>query len=394
MMRFVAACLFVLPTFALAEDRLPSPDYHRQPTDPEWLAQVVQFHGHLGPSVVAGARMGMIGLRAVGAKGYFDVEVTCEGPLARPPQACFLDGVQAATGATLGKRTLTWVPADQIAVRIRNIRSGETAVLRPMPALMGLLGSFKSQAKAEAGHGPGQKAHEHLEAIARKIAALPEKDVAGVVMLMGKEAIRVAGPHAAREPFEWADIWIPEANGTTLPRVLLIGDSITRGYYAKVAEQLKARASVARLATSKSLGDPALLAEVALVLDQYPFDVVHFNNGLHGWDYSEEEYRKCFPELVATIRKHAPKARLICATTTPMRQSGKLDVIAESTQRVQARNKIAERIATKEGISVDDLYGLVKDHPEYWSSDGVHFNDKGVAVEAEQVAKRIMENLK
>jgi hypothetical protein len=95
--------------------RLPHPDYHRQPSDSEWLVQVVQFHGHLGPAVVAGARMGVAGLRAVEAKGYFDVEVTCEGPLAKPPQACFLDGVQVATGATLGKRTLQWVQADQIA---------------------------------------------------------------------------------------------------------------------------------------------------------------------------------------------------------------------------------------------------------------------------------------
>ena len=176
--------------------------------------------------------------------------------------------------------------------------------------------------------------------------------------------------------------------------MLLIGDSITGGYGQQVADGLKGKASVARLTTSKSIGDPALLAEVALVLDQCRFDVVHFNNGLHGWGYSEDEYQKHFPELVATIRKHAPKAKLIWATITPMRQSGKLDVIAEGTKRVLARNKIAEGIVTKEGIAVDDLYGLVKDHPEYWSNDGVHFNGKGVAVEAEQVAKRILENLK
>lgn len=201
-------------------------------------------------------------------------------------------------------------------------------------------------------------------------------------------------PRIAREGIEWADIWIPDANGTTLPRVLLIGDSITRGYYPKVAEQLKGKVSVARLATSKSIGDPALLAEVAMVLDQCRFDVVHFNNGLHGWGYSEEEYQKHFPELLATIRKHAPKAKLIWATITPMRQAGKLDVIAENTKRVQARNKIAEAIVAGEGIAVDDLYGLVKDHAEYWSNDGVHFNGKGIAVEAEQVVKRIMEKVK
>jgi hypothetical protein len=201
-------------------------------------------------------------------------------------------------------------------------------------------------------------------------------------------------PHSSREFYEWANIWIPEATGTKLPRVLLIGDSITFGYYQAVADKLQSKASVARLTTSKAVGDPALLTEVALVLDQCRFDVVHFNNGLHGWGYSEAEYQQHFPQLIATIRKHAPKAKLIWATITPMRTAKDLSVVAEGTKRVQARNKIAAEIVSKEGIAVDDLYGLVKDHTDYWSPDGVHFNAKGVAVEAEQVTKRIKNSLK
>ena len=131
--------------------------------------------------------MGMIGLDAVGAKGYFDVEVTCEGPLAQPPQACFLDGIQAATGATMGKRTLNWVQADKLVVRVRNTQNGKTVELRPTPALLGLLASFKPEAKAGTGHGPGQQDHERLEEIARKIAVMPEKDLATVTMITGKE---------------------------------------------------------------------------------------------------------------------------------------------------------------------------------------------------------------
>jgi formylmethanofuran dehydrogenase subunit E len=181
------ALLLALPTLALAEDRLPTPAYRRQSSDPEWLAQVVQFHGHLGPSVVAGARLGMIGLRAVGAHGYFDVEVTCEGPMAQPPQACFLDGLQVATGATLGKRTLTWVPAGQIAVRVRNTRTGAAVALRPTPMLMELLASFKSPPKAGVGHGAGQKADQRLEAAARKIAAMPENQIADTTLTQPKE---------------------------------------------------------------------------------------------------------------------------------------------------------------------------------------------------------------
>ena len=44
-------------------------------------------------------------------------------------------------------------------------------------------------------------------------------------------------------------------------------------------------------------------------------------------------------------------------------------------------------------IAVNDLYGLVQDHAEFWSNDGVHFNSKGIAVQAKQVTKRIMESI-
>lgn len=196
-------------------------------------------------------------------------------------------------------------------------------------------------------------------------------------------------PHLARETIEWCNIWIPDANETKLPRVLLIGDSITGGYGPKVEEALKGKASVARLTTSKSIGDPVLLTEVALVLGQCRFDVVHFNNGLHGSGYSEEEYAKQFPELLATIRRHAAQAKLIWATTTPVRETGNLGALAEQTKRVEARNNIAAGIVGSEKIAVDDLFGLVKDHPEYWSADGVHFNAQGIAAQAAQVANQV-----
>ena len=93
---------------------------------------------------------------------------------------------------------------------------------------------------------------------------------------------------SAREATEWCDIWIPHADQTGLPRVLLIGDSITRGYYPEVEKRLAGKAYVAQLATSAFLSDPMLLKEVALILDSLKVDVIHFNNGLHGWQHSEE----------------------------------------------------------------------------------------------------------
>jgi lysophospholipase L1-like esterase len=85
---------------------------------------------------------------------------------------------------------------------------------------------------------------------------------------------------------------------------------------------------------------------------------------------------------------------LIWATTTPVRMKGNLSRFEERTDRVTVRNRLAEAVVTKEGIPVDDLFGLVKDHPEYWSSDGVHFNGKGIVVQAAQVANQIMDSCK
>jgi formylmethanofuran dehydrogenase subunit E len=124
----------------------------------------------------------MAGLRHVGAEGYFDVEVTCEGPFAAPPKSCFLDGVQVATGATLGKRNLACVEADHLLVRVRNTRTGDQVEIRPTPKLWQLLHSFKPKPKAEqveSDHHHDEDSHqdEIVEALARKIAAMPETEL-------------------------------------------------------------------------------------------------------------------------------------------------------------------------------------------------------------------------
>jgi lysophospholipase L1-like esterase len=196
-------------------------------------------------------------------------------------------------------------------------------------------------------------------------------------------------PEVVREGIEWLDVWVPDVNAKGLPRVLLIGDSITRAYGPQVEQKLKGQAFVARLATSKSVGDPALLAEVALVLGQTRFDLIHFNNGLHGFGYSEDTYRKAFPDLIEVLKKQSHGAKLIWATTTPVRERGHLDRIDPRTVRVQARNAIAAKRIEPAKIPVDDLYLLMDGHPEYYASDGTHFNDKGIAAQAEQVAATI-----
>ncbi len=188
-------CLMGIPTICPAERpvaSLPTPDYEPDAKDPAWLKYAAQFHGHLGPWAAAGLRAGMSARSAVEAKGYFDVRVTVEGPFAKPPQSCFLDGLQVSTGATLGKRNLRWLKGDKVVVRMENTKTGKQVEVCPTPELMKLLGSFKPKPKVE------EHKHEHaveedhdhaddhqhlLEEIARRIAKLPEERVLRVRVL-------------------------------------------------------------------------------------------------------------------------------------------------------------------------------------------------------------------
>src|SRR5215831_14646875 len=187
------------------------------------------------------------------------------------------------------------------------------------------------------------------------------------------------GVPPAQEFIEWCDIWISHANETNLPRVLLIGDSIARDYYPEVEKRLAAKAFVARLATSRFATDPVLLKEVELVLSETKFDVILFNNGMHGWQHTEPEYQNGLPKFIMTIRAHAPDAKLIWASTTPLRDGKGItgETKAEySDERITSRNAIAAEIVAAQKIATVDLNAAVHRHPEL-HSDNVHFKGEG-----------------
>jgi lysophospholipase L1-like esterase len=195
---------------------------------------------------------------------------------------------------------------------------------------------------------------------------------------------------AVREEIEWMDVWVPGNSNKDLPRVLLIGDSIVRAYYKEGEDRLKGKAVICRLSTAKSLGDPSYLDEVKLVLSQTHYDVVHFNNGLHGFGYTEEEYTSALPELLKVIRTNAPDAKLIWASTTAVRVADKLDTLSSTTERVKKRNANAKKLMDQESILVDDLFGVVISNAEYYSKDGVHMNGKGNSALGAKVAEALL----
>lgn len=223
---------------------------------------------------------------------------------------------------------------------------------------------------------------------------LPLALIAGLASLAAAQPANYAP--SAKESIEWCDIWISHANETNLPRVLLIGDSITRAYYPEVENHLAGKAYVGRLASSAFVSDPALVAQIKMVLGEYKFDVIHFNNGMHGWQHSEKEYEAAFATVLKTIQQCAPDAKVVWANTTPLKFSPVLpppDQTQATDERIAARNLIATKIVQAKGIPVDDLYTPMLGHPE-WHSDNVHFNDQGVSIQAIQVTASVEKILK
>ncbi|MDZ4197745.1 MAG: SGNH/GDSL hydrolase family protein, partial [Kiritimatiellia bacterium] len=141
------------------------------------------------------------------------------------------------------------------------------------------------------------------------------------------------------ERIEWCDLWVTGANETALPRLLLVGDSITRSYFSQVEEDLQGVFLCARLATSICVSDRSMERELALLLDRYSFDVIHFNNGLHGWEYCEASYAKGLARRLDFITRRSPRSQRLWAHSTPIRQKENLAKFDPRNDRVRERNR-------------------------------------------------------
>ena len=216
---------------------------------------------------------------------------------------------------------------------------------------------------------------------------------AGMIGMGQPSSADEPAPKIFRERIEWCEMHVEDTGRADLPRVLFIGDSISAGYRGPAMDALKGKAYFAWLCTSKALGHPVFFDELKLMLGQYKFDVIHFNVGMHGWDYTEDDYRAAFPKLIALLKEKVPGAKLIWAATTPYRTGApKFDQFDPKNERVKARNQIAAEFSAREGIPVNDLYSLEENHPEH-SKDGVHFQDEAKITQGKQVAKHIADAL-
>ncbi len=194
----------------------------------------------------------------------------------------------------------------------------------------------------------------------------------------------------------------PITDDPNLPRVLLIGDSISIGYTLPVRKMLKGKANVHRPLTNCG---PTItgLRKLDIWLGDKKWDVIHFNFGLHDlkymgpngenlWDpktghpqVSIQDYQKNLDSITRRLKKTG--AKVIWRNTTPVPPGARGRVVGDSKKY----NDVAAKIMKKHGIPTHDMFSYSKERmKDIMRKADVHFTPDGSTKLAETVVEQIM----
>ena len=166
-----------------------------------------------------------------------------------------------------------------------------------------------------------------------------------------------------------------------LPRVLLIGDSVSRAYTQTVRTTLAGKANVHR--APANCGPTASgLKNIKVWLGDGKWDVIHFNFGIHDRNTPLADYTSRLEQLV--LRMKQTGATVVWASTTPIPDmpDGK-----QNAKSVVDRNAAAAEVMKKHGVGTDDLFAAITPHlAKLQNPNDVHFSEEGNRFLGEQVA--------
>ena len=220
----------------------------------------------------------------------------------------------------------------------------------------------------------------------QKAAAAPKKEQVSTPFKESK--VRRANPF--QDPFA------NPIDDPALPRVLIIGDSISIGYTTGVRKLLSSKANVHRVK-----GNCRYSAFGAEHIDSWigegDWDLIHFNFGLWDW-YGWSQEQKATPESYAAnldqivTKLKATKAQLIFGVTTPpcIGPETKVKIIV-TEERAKAFNDAALAVMKKHGVAINDLYAPIAGKRAQYQqgANNVHYNNAGKSLQAKQVAQAI-----
>ena len=174
-----------------------------------------------------------------------------------------------------------------------------------------------------------------------------------------------------------------------LPRVLLIGDSVSRGYTQPTRVALAGKANVHR--APANCGPTASgLKNLDVWLGEGRWDVIHFNFGIHDRATPSADYVKRLEEIVARLEKTG--AKLIWASTTPIPDN---PAQKQTAQSVVEKNALAAEVMKNHGIPTDDLFGAMTPRlKEFQPPLDVHYTSAGYDFLGARVGDSVLARLR
>lgn len=193
-----------------------------------------------------------------------------------------------------------------------------------------------------------------------------------------------------KERFEWINSWCDETTSSDLPRVLLVGDSITCGYQEKVRSKLKGVCYVDYISTSYAIDTKIYNDIVSSFFADSDYALIHFNHGLHGQHITKRTYKSRLKKLL----QRAKNGKIVLATSTIVYCEGNTRLDRVWAKKVNERNDAVKELSQELGYGIDDLYSISLSMPtDKRSLDGIHYTEEGYEDFACAVADCIRKNL-
>ena len=194
------------------------------------------------------------------------------------------------------------------------------------------------------------------------------------------------------EDIEWISVRWHNAPDEEMPRILLIGDSIVAGHGDKVHAILKENICVDFFATSKHVTNSEFMSDLDFMLQKRSYDLILFNNGLHGFRVDEKYYKPALFEALSALKTKTPC--LCWRNSTPMLNSENLNEFnVDRNPGVISRNSDAADVADSLNLLVLDLYTPMAENKSFFCPDAVHYTQEGQKAQAELIAEFINKTL-
>jgi hypothetical protein len=179
--------------------------------------------------------------------------------------------------------------------------------------------------------------------------------------------------------------WEYVVDNPALPRILLIGDYISRAYTLPLRKALEGKANLHR--PPANCGTVSYeLRNLDSWLGPKSWDIIQFNFGLHDRKTPIKQYENDLEAFVLRLKKTG--AKLVWATTTPLHKPNPKDKAKASLQDHHDRRSAAEAVMQKHGVIINDLYQALVTNPlNQRSLDDPHLSDQGLVSVVEHTTK-------